>query len=99
LRIKLIPLFGNLHFPDQDGTIITCRTSTGPGACLHPEKKAGLIPSRQMTFLYRIDILSEVFALFRKRRIKVNLIQQSDIDLSFCSTNLKSDWNPGSWNS
>jgi aspartate kinase len=31
-----------------------------------------------------IDQLSEVFSLFKKRRIKVNLIQQSAIDLSLC---------------
>lgn len=87
LRNKNIPLFVKpFDFPDQEGTIIH---HIGHQLDLVPvyilKKKQALVTLSPNDFSFiGIDILSEVFALFRKRRIKVNLIQQSAIDLSLC---------------
>ncbi|MGV8091872.1 MAG: aspartate kinase [Mangrovibacterium sp.] len=87
LRNKNIPLYVKpFDFPEQEGTIIH---EVGHQLNLVPvyilKKKQALITLSPNDFSFiGIDQLSEVFALFRKRRIKVNLIQQSAIDLSLC---------------
>ncbi len=87
LRNKNIPLYVKpFDFPEQEGTIIH---EVGHQLSLMPvyilKKKQALITLSPNDFSFiGIDQLSEVFTLFRKRRIKVNLIQQSAIDLSLC---------------
>ncbi|MEL7586721.1 MAG: aspartate kinase [Prolixibacteraceae bacterium] len=87
LRNKNIPLYVKpFDFPDQEGTIIhqvDHQLDLVPVYIL--KKKQALITLSPNDFSFiGIDVLSEVFALFRQRRIKVNLIQQSAIDLSLC---------------
>jgi len=87
LRNKNIPLFVKpFDDPKQEGTIIhqvDHQLKLVPVYIL--KKKQALITLSPNDFSFiGIDLLSEVFALFRKRRIKVNLIQQSAIDLSLC---------------
>jgi aspartate kinase len=87
LRNKNIPLFVKpFDFPQQKGTIIhqvDHQLDLVPVYIL--KRKQALITLSPADFSFiGIDVLSEVFALFRSRRIKVNLIQQSAIDLSLC---------------
>ncbi|WP_423130006.1 aspartate kinase [Gaoshiqia sp. Z1-71] len=87
LRNKNIPLFVRpFDDPAQAGTVIH---EVGHQLDLVPvyilKKKQALITLSPDDFSFiGIDLLSEVFALFKNRRIKVNLIQQSAIDLSLC---------------
>jgi len=87
LRNKNIPLYVKpFDFPEQEGTIIH---EVDHQLHLVPiyimKKKQALIPLSPNDFSFiGIDVLSEVFTLFRNRRVKVNLIQQSAIDLSLC---------------
>ncbi|MGQ7868008.1 aspartate kinase [Sunxiuqinia sp. sy24] len=87
LRNKRIPLLVRpFDFPDQAGTMIhdvDHQLDLVPIFIL--KKKQALITLSPSDFSFiGIDQLSEVFSLFKKRRIKVNLIQQSAIDLSLC---------------
>ncbi|MGE4586829.1 MAG: aspartate kinase, partial [Mangrovibacterium sp.] len=87
LRNKNIPLYVRpFDFPNREGTIIH---NVGQQLMLPPvyilKKKQALLTLSPKDFSFvGIDMLSEIFALFRSRRIKVNLIQQSAIDLSLC---------------
>ena len=87
LRNKNIPLFVRpFDFPEQTGTIIH---EIGYQLELVPvyilKKKQALITLSPDDFSFvGIDLLSEVFSFFKSNRIKVNLIQQSAIDLSLC---------------
>lgn len=87
LRNKNIPLFVRpFDFPEQPGTIIH---EIGYQLELPPvfilKKKQALITLSPDDFSFvGIDVLSEVFSFFKSNRIKVNLIQQSAIDLSLC---------------
>jgi len=87
LRNKNIPLFVRpFDFPDQAGTVIK---EIGHQLDLVPvyilKKKQALITLSPDDFSFvGIDVLFEVFGFFRSNRIKVNLIQQSAIDLSLC---------------
>lgn len=87
LRNKNIPLWVRpFDYPDQAGTVIH---EVGHQLDLVPvyilKKKQALVTLSPDDFSFiSIDVLSEVFALFKGRRIKVNLIQQSAIDLSLC---------------
>lgn len=87
LRNKRIPLLVRpFDFPDQAGTMIH---DVGHQLDLVPvyilKKNQALITLSPSDFSFiGIDQLSEVFSLFKQRRIKVNLIQQSAIDLSLC---------------
>jgi len=87
LRNKRIPLLVRpFDFPDQAGTMIH---DVGHQLDLVPvyilKKNQALITLSPSDFSFiGIDQLSEVFGLFKQRRIKVNLIQQSAIDLSLC---------------
>ncbi|MCW0484404.1 aspartate kinase [Gaoshiqia sediminis] len=87
LRNKNIPLWVRpFDYPDQAGTVIH---EVGHQLDLVPvyilKKKQALVTLSPDDFSFiSIDVLSEVFALFKSRRIKVNLIQQSAIDLSLC---------------
>jgi len=87
LRNKNIPLFVKpFDTPEQPGTVIHAvshQLNLVPVYII--KKKQALITLSPDDFSFiDIDLLSEVFALFRNRRIKVNLIQQSAIDLSLC---------------
>ncbi len=85
LRNKNIPLFVRpFDFPEQAGTVIH---EIGHQLDLVPvyilKKKQALVTLSPDDFSFiGIDVLSEVFSLFKQRHIKVNLIQQSAIDLS-----------------
>jgi aspartate kinase len=87
LRNKKIPLLVRpFDFPDQAGTMIH---DVGHQLDLVPifilKKNQALVTISPSDFSFiGIDELSGVFSLFKKRRIKVNLIQQSAIDLSLC---------------
>lgn len=87
LRNKNIPLFVRpFDFPDQAGTVIK---EIGYQLDLVPvyilKKKQALVTLSPDDFSFvGIDVLSEVFSFFKSNRIKVNLIQQSAIDLSLC---------------
>ena len=87
LRNKKIPLLVRpFDFPDQAGTMIH---DVGHQLDLVPifilKKNQALVTISPSDFSFiGIDQLSGVFSLFKKRRIKVNLIQQSAIDLSLC---------------
>ncbi len=87
LRNKKIPLLVRpFDFPDQAGTMIH---DVGHQLDLVPifilKKNQVLVTISPSDFSFiGIDQLSGVFSLFKKRRIKVNLIQQSAIDLSLC---------------
>ncbi len=85
LQNKNIPLFVKpFDYPDQEGTVIRdvdYQLDLVPVYIL--KKSQVLITIQPVDFSFiGIDQLYEVFNLFRKRRIKVNLIQQSAIDLS-----------------
>lgn len=87
LRNKNIPLFVRpFDFPDQAGTVIKevdYQLELVPVYIL--KKKQALITLSPDDFSFvGIDVLSEVFSFFKANRIKVNLIQQSAIDLSLC---------------
>lgn len=87
LRNKNIPLFVRpFDFPEQAGTVIKevdYQLELVPVYIL--KKKQALITLSPDDFSFvGIDILSEVFSFFKANRIKVNLIQQSAIDLSLC---------------
>ena len=87
LRNKNIPLYVKpFETPEEPGTVIH---EVGHQLDLVPvyilKKNQALITLSPDDFSFiDIDLLSEIFALFRSRRIKVNLIQQSAIDLSLC---------------
>ena len=87
LRNKNIPLFVRpFDFPEQAGTVIK---EIGYQLDLVPvyilKKKQALVTLSPDDFSFvGIDVLSEVFSFFKSNRIKVNLIQQSAIDLSLC---------------
>lgn len=87
LRNKSIPLFVRpFDFPDQPGTIIhdvSYQLNLVPVYILKKNQALVTISPSDFSFI-GIDQLSGVFTLFKKRRIKVNLIQQSAIDLSLC---------------
>jgi len=87
LRNKNIPLFVRpFDFPEQAGTVIKevdYQLELVPVYIL--KKKQALITLSPDDFSFiGIDVLSEVFSFFKANRIKVNLIQQSAIDLSLC---------------
>ncbi len=87
LRNKNIPLFVRpFDFPEQAGTVIKeidHQLELVPVYIL--KKKQALITLSPDDFSFiGIDVLSEVFSFFKANRIKVNLIQQSAIDLSLC---------------
>ncbi|WP_372775971.1 aspartate kinase [Mangrovibacterium sp.] len=87
LRNKNIPLFVRpFDFPEQAGTVIKeidYQLDLVPVYIL--KKKQALITLSPDDFSFvGIDLLSEVFSFFKSNRIKVNLIQQSAIDLSLC---------------
>ncbi|PTN10611.1 aspartate kinase [Mangrovibacterium marinum] len=87
LRNKNIPLYVRpFDFPDQAGTVIReidHQLDLVPVYIL--KKKQALITLSPEDFSFiSIDVLSEVFSFFKANRIKVNLIQQSAIDLSLC---------------
>jgi aspartate kinase len=87
LRNKNIPLFVRpFDFPEQAGTVIKevdYQLDLVPVYIL--KKKQALITLSPDDFSFvGIDVLSEVFSFFKANRIKVNLIQQSAIDLSLC---------------
>lgn len=87
LRNKNIPLWVRpFDFPEQAGTVIheiDHQLDLVPVYIL--KKKQALLTLSPDDFSFiGIDLLSEVFALFKNKRIKVNLIQQSAIDLSLC---------------
>ncbi len=87
LRNKNIPLFVRpFDFPEQAGTVIheiDHQLELVPVFIL--KKKQALITLSPDDFSFiGIDVLSEVFSFFKSHRIKVNLIQQSAIDLSLC---------------
>ncbi|WP_163715866.1 aspartate kinase [Mangrovibacterium lignilyticum] len=87
LRNKNIPLFVRpFDFPEQAGTVIKeidYQLDLVPVYIL--KKKQALITLSPDDFSFvGIDELSEVFSFFKSNRIKVNLIQQSAIDLSLC---------------
>jgi len=87
LRNKNIPLFVRpFDFPEQAGTVIKevdYQLELVPVFIL--KKKQALITLSPDDFSFvGIDVLSEVFSFFKANRIKVNLIQQSAIDLSLC---------------
>jgi aspartate kinase len=87
LRNKNIPLFVKpFDFPEQAGTVIH---NVGHQLDLVPvyilKKHQALVTLSPSDFSFiGIDVLWGVFSLFKTRRIKVNLIQQSAIDLSLC---------------
>lgn len=87
LRNKSIPLFVRpFDFPDQPGTIIhdvSYQLDLVPVYILKKNQALVTISPSDFSFI-GIDQLSGVFSLFKRRRIKVNLIQQSAIDLSLC---------------
>ena len=87
LRNKNIPLFVRpFDFPDQAGTVIhnvSHQLDLVPVYILKKHQALVTLSPSDFSFI-GIDQLSEVFSLFKKRRIKVNLIQQSAIDLSLC---------------
>lgn len=87
LRNKSIPLFVRpFDFPDQPGTIIHdvgYQLDLVPVYILKKNQALVTISPSDFSFI-GIDQLSGVFSLFKRRRIKVNLIQQSAIDLSLC---------------
>lgn len=87
LRNKNIPLFVRpFDFPEQAGTVIhkiSHQLDLVPVYIL--KKKQALVTLSPIDFSFiGIDVLSGVFNFFKNRRIKVNLIQQSAIDLSLC---------------
>jgi len=87
LRNKNIPLYVRpFDYPDQAGTVIKevdHQLDLVPVYIL--KKKQALITLSPDDFSFiGIDVLSEVFSFFKEHRIKVNLIQQSAIDLSLC---------------
>lgn len=87
LRNKNIPLFVRpFDFPDQAGTLIhqvDHQLDLVPVYILKKHQALVTLSPSDFSFI-DIDQLSEVFTLFKERRIKVNLIQQSAIDLSLC---------------
>ncbi len=87
LRNKRIPLLVRpFDAPDQAGTMIhdvDYQLDLVPVFILKKSQALVTISPSDFSFI-GIDQLSEVFSLFRARRIKVNLIQQSAIDLSLC---------------
>lgn len=87
LRNKEIPLFVRpFDSPDQAGTVIhnvSHQLDLVPVYILKKQQALVTLSPSDFSFI-GIDQLSEVFSLFKKRRIKVNLIQQSAIDLSLC---------------
>jgi len=87
LRNKRIPLLVRpFDFPDQAGTMIhdvDHQLDLVPVYILKKNQALITLSPSDFSFI-GIDQLSEVFSLFRARRIKVNLIQQSAIDLSLC---------------
>ncbi|WP_159517519.1 aspartate kinase [Sunxiuqinia indica] len=87
LRNKKIPLLVRpFDFPDQAGTMIhdvDHQLDLVPIFILKKNQALVTISPSDFSFI-GIDQLSGVFSLFKKRRIKVNLIQQSAIDLSLC---------------
>ncbi|MGD9556633.1 MAG: aspartate kinase [Mangrovibacterium sp.] len=87
LRNKNIPLYVKpFDFPDQNGTIIhqvDHQLNLVPVYILKRKQALITLSPNDFSFI-GIDQLSEVFTFFRKKRIKVNLIQQSAIDLSLC---------------
>jgi len=87
LRNKNIPLFVRpFDFPNQPGTIIhdvSHQLDLVPVFILKKNQALVTISPSDFSFI-GIDQLYEVFTVFRKRHIKVNLIQQSAIDLSLC---------------
>ncbi|MGQ8337151.1 aspartate kinase [Sunxiuqinia sp. A32] len=87
LRNKNIPLFVKpFDFPDQAGTMIhkiDHQLDLVPVFILKKSQALVTVSPADFSFI-GIDQLYEVFNLFKKRRIKVNLIQQSAIDLSLC---------------
>ncbi len=87
LRNKNIPLFVRpFDFPEQAGTVIKeidYQLDLVPVYIL--KKKQVLITLSPDDFSFvSSDVLSEVFSFFRSKRMKVNLVQQSAIDLSLC---------------
>ncbi len=87
LRNKNIPLFVKpFDFPEQAGTVIhniSHQLELIPIFIL--KKKQALLTLSPDDFSFiGIDVLSDVFSLFKERHIKVNLIQQSAINLSLC---------------
>ena len=87
LRNKNIPLFVRpFDFPEQAGTVIhniSHQLELVPIFIL--KKKQALLTLSPDDFSFiGIDVLSDVFSLFKERHIKVNLIQQSAINLSLC---------------
>lgn len=87
LRNKNIPLYVRpFDFPEQSGTVIKeidYQLDLVPVFIL--KKKQALITLSPDDFSFvSSDVLSEVFSFFKSRRVKVNLIQQSAIDLSLC---------------
>ena len=87
LRNKNIPLFVRpFDFPDQVGTVIhhvDHQLDLVPVFILKKQQALVTLSPSDFSFI-GIDQLWDVFSLFKKRRIKVNLIQQSAIDLSLC---------------
>ena len=87
LRNKNIPLFVKpFDFPEQAGTVIhhvDHQLDLVPVYILKKQQALVTLSPSDFSFI-GIDVLFGVFSLFKKRRIKVNLIQQSAIDLSLC---------------
>lgn len=87
LRNKQIPLLVRpFDAPEQAGTMIhdvDHQLDLVPVFILKKNQALVTISPSDFSFI-GIDQLSEVFSLFKARRIKVNLIQQSAIDLSLC---------------
>lgn len=87
LRNKKIPLLVRpFDCPGQEGTMIhdvDHQLDLVPVYILKKNQALVTISPSDFSFI-GIDQLSEVFTLFKKRRMKVNLIQQSAIDLSLC---------------
>lgn len=87
LQNKKIPLLVRpFDFPDQAGTMIhdvDHQLNLVPVFILKKNQALVTISPADFSFI-GVDQLFEVFSLFRQRRIKVNLIQQSAIDLSLC---------------
>ncbi len=85
LRNKNIPLFVKpFDAPEQEGTVIHQvghKLELVPVYILKKNQVLVTVSPNDFSFI-GIDQLYEVFNLFKKRRIKVNIIQQSAIDLS-----------------